>query len=233
MGHWAALAHIPAPVGGKPSVPPQLIEPSAQFFSRSALGICDARTNSLEAQLEQLLQSYAREEDRPALRNIIEARSLGFQASCTAGASALRIRESRDRLHRMQRSFANHDYAAVRALLDTVRQARRDLLPGEVSLDYTYQEAWLRAAMGDTAGAVSTLDLSLNALPSLGIAAIDEPAATAAIGRAFLLRAELAAKTKDRVAARRWASALAALWANADPDLQSEVTRMRALAGAN
>lgn len=232
MAHWAELAHIPSAVGAPMAIPPQLVGPSAEFFSRSALGICGAKTNAIEAQLEQLLQSYAREEDRLALRNMIEARALGFQTPCTGGASAARIGASRDRLHQMQQSFAKHDYASVRALLDTVRLVRKDMLPGEVSLDYTYQEAWLRAAIGDVSGAASTLDLSLNALPSLGIAAIDEPAALAAIGRAFILRTELAAKANDKPTARRWTAAVSVLWAHADPELQSEVRRVRDLAAA-
>jgi hypothetical protein len=139
---------------------------------------------------------------------------------------------SPDRLHRIQQYFAKHDYAAAKALLDTVRLVRADMLPGEVSLDYTYQESWLRAAMGDPRGAAAALDLALNALPSLSIPAMDEAAASAALGRALILRVELAAKMHDRATARRWATALAALWAHADSELLSEVRRVNALAAA-
>lgn len=232
MAHWAALAHIPSAAGSMPEVPPQLTEPSAQFFSRSALGICGAKTDSIGAQLDQLLQSYAREEDRTPLRKLLEARSLAFQAPCTGGGSALRAGESSDRLLRIQQYFAKHQYPEVRAILDTVQRVRKDMLPGEVSFDYTYQEAWLRNAMGDAAGAASALDLSLNALPSLSISAIDEAAASAALGRAFILRTDLAAKMNDQATKHRWAAALTALWAHADPELQSEVRRMRALAAS-
>jgi tRNA A-37 threonylcarbamoyl transferase component Bud32/tetratricopeptide (TPR) repeat protein len=232
MAHWAALAHIPSGAGSRLTIPPQLVEPGALFFARSALGICGAKTNAIETQLEQLLQSYTRTEDRAPVRSVIEGRSLGFQAPCTNGESALRTGESFDRLHRLQQYFAKHDYHAVKALLDTVRLVRKDMLPGEVSLDYTYQEAWLRAAMGDVNGAASALDLSLNALPSLSIPALDEAAATAALGRGFALRVELAVKMRDQETARRWAGALTALWSHADPELQTEVRRVGKLAGA-
>ena len=233
MGHWAALAHIPSGPNPKVVIAPQLVEPSAEFFSRSALGICGAKTNALEARIEQLLQSYTRPEDRAAVQNVIEARALGFQAPCTNGASAARAVGSPDRLHRMQQYFAEHDFAAARALLDTVRLARATMLPGEVSLDYTYQESWLRAAMGDVAGAAASLDLALNALPGLSIPASDEVAASAAFGRAMILRVELAAKMHDGTTARRWAGALAALWAHADPELLAEVRRVQTVAAAN
>ena len=100
---------------------------------------------------------------------------------------------------------------------------------GDISLDYIYQEAWLRAAIGDTAQAINALSLALNALPTLSASALKEPAASAAAGRAMMLAAELAAATGDKRSASKWASAVVELWKNADPALQSSVARMKTL----
>jgi hypothetical protein len=45
------------------------------------------------------------------------------------------------------------------------------------------------------------------------------------------LRADLAAAKNDLPTARRWARAVATLWAGADPPLQPVVLRMRRIAG--
>jgi hypothetical protein len=110
---------------------------------------------------------------------------------------------------------------------------RRASRPGDITLDYTYQEAWLKAAMGDTAGAIQQLDLALGALPTLSGIALREVGAAAAIGRAISLRAELANRQHDDRTARKWGAALVALWSGADEELQPTVSRMKELAGLN
>jgi eukaryotic-like serine/threonine-protein kinase len=232
MARWSDRAHVPNLVGFS-SVPPQLSQPAAEFFSRAALGLCGEATDKLESKIEQQLQSYVRENERPAMRFAIESRSLGMLGPCTNGKSALRVASSRDRLNRMQQEYAKGNYQRVRALLDSVRKSRSDRLPGDISFDYTYQESWLRAAIGDSSGAAAGLDLALNALPSLSIPAINDPAAAAAVGRALIFRADLAVKMNDFATARKSAAAVAALWAHTDAELQPEVRRMRALAGSH
>jgi hypothetical protein len=64
----------------------------------------------------------------------------------------------------------------------------------------------------------------------LSAAGLREPAAAAAVGRAMMLRAELAVHTGDTQTARKWARNLADLWEHADPLLQENVARMRTLA---
>lgn len=98
-------------------------------------------------------------------------------------------------------------------------------------MDYTYQEAWLRSAMGDSAGAIRQLDLALGALPTLSAVPLKEPGAAAAVGRAMILRTDLALAQRDTATARQWASAMVKLWGNADRELQPTVARMRGIAG--
>jgi hypothetical protein len=84
---------------------------------------------------------------------------------------------------------------------------------------------------GDTADAEHLLDLSLNALPTLGTGLLTEVPQAAAITRAMALRADLAARRGDRPTAKRWADGAAALWASAEPSLRPNLERMRRIAG--
>jgi hypothetical protein len=100
-----------------------------------------------------------------------------------------------------------------------------------VALDHTVQEAWLRAASGDTAVAERQLDLVLEALPTLSArTAVLEGAQSAAVGRAMVLRADLALARRDSATARRWARNVVELWSQADAALRPTVERMKAVA---
>ena len=67
------------------------------------------------------------------------------------------------------------------------------------------------------------------ALPTLSADALKDAGAAAAIGRSIALRAELAHAKRDDRTARQWASALSALWKNADPELQPTVAGLNML----
>lgn len=130
----------------------------------------------------------------------------------------------------MQEAFARGDRATFRAISDTIAIRVRMRRPGDLSPDFTFQHAWLRAAFGDTSAAIGQLDRSLRALPGLSPSALHEAGSAAAIVRAMILRADLAAKTGDLESARKWANSVALLWSNADTSLQPEVARMRVIA---
>jgi hypothetical protein len=135
-------------------------------------------------------------------------------------------------MSKLEQAFARKDYGELRQRLRAIAESRRAYRPGDIALDYTYQEAWLKAASGDTAGAISQLDLSLKAIPTMSASALREAGAAAAVGRAMGLRADLAAATGDWKKAKQWGSALAALWTDADPVLQPTVSRMKAVASS-
>ena len=211
------------------TIPAPLQETGANFFARAALGVCDDGLRDSRRQVEQSLNSYIAEQNRSDVRAALEWRPLSLSVPCSGGTSALAITAPADRLYRMQQSFARRDFTSVRDGFDQLARARRGMRAGDVSLDYIYQEAWLRAAIGDTAQAINTLSLALNALPTLSASALKEPAASAAAGRAMMLAADLAAAMHDNRSAKRWASAVVELWKDADPALQSSVTRMKSL----
>ena len=131
----------------------------------------------------------------------------------------------------MEWALAHGDTARVRAQFDALRQARRDIRPGDVAIDATYEEARLLLAIGDTAAAVRLLDLSLDALPGLGSGVLDRVPEAATLVRAMQLRATVADRLHDGDSRRRWARAVATLWQHADPVLQPAVDSMRTWAG--
>jgi tetratricopeptide (TPR) repeat protein len=133
-------------------------------------------------------------------------------------------------LPQMQAALARGDSAGARALVRTAVADDARGLPADLSLDMRYQQAWLAAAVGDSAGAAALLDHGLGAIPSYGQYVLDNVPNPAALVRMMILRADLASRARDARTARQWASAAAALWAGADPELQPEVSRMRALA---
>src|SRR5690606_36183322 len=112
-----------------------------------------------------------------------------------------------DRLAVMQREWAAGRTDAVRAHFDTLQRTRSMDRPGDVTLDHIYQEAWLLAAIGDSAAAARHLELPLTATTTLGTRILRDVPQAAALGRAMALRAELAAAAGDRATARRWAAA--------------------------
>lgn len=92
-------------------------------------------------------------------------------------------------------------------------------------MDAVYPEAALLAEMGDPAGAVAWLDPTLNVVAAILPQALDDPVTVGSLVRAMALRAELARDLSDRPTVERWGKAVAALWAEADPFLQTAAMR--------
>jgi tRNA A-37 threonylcarbamoyl transferase component Bud32 len=230
IGRTAELAGISgAFVTSDLATPAQTREVAAVFFAFAALGICSDTIIVLERQLDASIASSVAENQQAQLRQDLKSRPLGMLAPCTNARSVLRIEPRGDPLLEIQTAYAKRDSRKLNALFDKVSTDARSERPGDLSLDYSYQLAWLRAATGDTAGAESQLDRVLGALPSINRWSLREAGVAAAAGRAMVLRADLAQARGDRETAARWARAVSALWATADPPLQPVVSRMRAL----
>jgi len=204
---------------------------TAKFFARAALGVCGGDIAAARSELDDAIDRYVAPATARATSQAILARPLSMLAPCTGGRSVLEVRGPRDRITHMQEAYARGERATFRATSDTIALRVRMRRPGDLSPDFTFQLAWLRAAFGDTTAAIAQLDRSLGALPGLSPSALHEPGSAAAIVRAMILRADLAAKRGDLETARKWATSVAILWSSADGGLQPEVVRMRRLAG--
>jgi hypothetical protein len=170
-------------------------------------------------------------EQANGLRADLFRRPLSMTSPCTGGKSTLGIANPEDRLSQMQQAFGRGQVSVVRALLDTVAQIERVGRPGDMSLDYTFQKAWLRSAIGDAAGSAQILDNTLRALPALSADNLGDLAAAGAIGRAMALRVRLASASGDTKTARHWARALMTLWATADQSLKPILDDVSTVAG--
>ncbi|HET9425743.1 MAG TPA: serine/threonine-protein kinase [Gemmatimonadaceae bacterium] len=210
-------------------VAPPLTAASARFFARAALGVCDDSLASLRRDVERVLESYAPPTRRPSARQMILWQGAMASFPCLRDAAYADLTPTLP-LDRAQRAFVAGDPARARLILDSLTIRRAGYRPGDIALDHTVQEAWLRAALGDTAAAERQLDLVLEALPTLNPrTAVQEGAQSAAIGRAMALRAELAAARNDQPTARRWAKNVLELWTRADPGLRPTLDRMKAI----
>ena len=213
-------------------LPVQVMDAAAPFFAFAALGVCADTTFALERRLDDQLAHYVAEARLSGVIAAAKARPLSMLVPCTGGKSSLRIDAAGNWLLKLQQAFARGDTRNLGILLQGVASDAKTQRPGDVSLDVTYQLAWLRAAMGDTVAATRQLDRALGALPSLSASSLREAGSAAAAGRAMALRVDLASAQGNSQDQRKWARALADLWATADPPLQPVVAKMQALAGA-
>ena len=211
-------------------VQPALTESANRFFARAASGVCDDSVAVARTAFDRALDSYAAPNRRDQLRTIAIARAATLAFPCLR-AMALTGLTAASPLDRAQRARVAHDNRRVRMILDSLTSVRSVYRPGDIALDHTVQEAWLRATAGDTAGAERQLDLVLDALPTLSALAVREDAQSAALGRAMVLRADLASARRDSATARRWATAALDLWAGADASFKPTLDRMRTMAG--
>ena len=211
-------------------IAPPLAAAAARFNARAAPGICDDSLRALRRDFERVLDSYATPSRKDQLRTAAIWQGAALAFPCMRGDALLGVASSGP-LDRAQRTFAAGNSAKTRALLDSLVTVRAGYRPGDIALDHTVQEAWLRASVGDTTAAERQLDLVLEALPTLGVKSVLESTQAAAIGRAMVLRADLAAARHNAVMARRWAGAVLDLWAGSDPALQPTLDRMHGMAG--
>ena len=217
------------PDGRAVSLPAAVLRLLADAQSRAALGVCDDTLRAFSSRLEQMLTSYfADSSERATARFAASWRVLSTGVPCLGASAVVRL-DAPDVLVGLQRAFARSGAQGLRARYDSVRSARRGLRPGDVAVDYTFGEASLLLAAGDTAAAVAHLDQTLDALPTLSVYSLTFPAPAAALARAMVLRADLAARRGERATARRWASAVSTLWSHADPELAPVVQRMRSI----
>jgi tetratricopeptide (TPR) repeat protein len=212
-------------------VPPAVAKDASDFFVYAALGVCGAPLKNAIARFDSALRNYVDNDIRAAVSSDVSARASSLASPCTGGESSLRITAPTDWLQKAQQALARNDLVKTRALLNESPSAKGTRRPGDVSPDYTFQEAWLRLQIGDTAAAATQLDAELGALPAFSSAVFDDVVGAASFARAMALRSEIAVKRGETSVARQWALALDALWGSADPPLRALADRTKLGAG--
>jgi hypothetical protein len=211
-------------------IAPPVTVAAARLFARAAAGVCDDSLLVLRGEVDRLLDSYSQPIRRTQLRRDLIARSMSLAFPCL-GPRAFDGVPRLSPLDEAERAATRGDKRAVRAVLDSLDAFRRLAVPGELSLDFVVQLAQVRTITGDTAGAIRQLDLVLDALPTLSRFAVFESGQSAALGRAFALRATLAGAVGDSTQRQFWARQALIVWRHADPSLAPAVERLRSLAG--
>jgi tetratricopeptide (TPR) repeat protein len=212
------------------SPPTAVSQAAATLTVAAALGVCTPSLTSMVREVEEQIDRYASPESRTTLRRETLTRPLSLAVPCLGAGPLAGVSTGADPLGAMQLAYGSHDRTGVRARFDALMQLRRGYLPGDVALDYTFQEAWLLMAVGDSTRAERHLCVPLSALPSMGTGLVSDVPQAAAVGRSLAFCARAAARREDAAAARRWARGLAALWATADAPLQPVVSEMLPLA---
>jgi hypothetical protein len=213
-------------------LPTALGDPALALLAYASFGGPADSLVGLEQRVERLVPSYVEPRRRQATLEALldKPAQLAFPER---GLSPLHRRKAPGNyLLEMQWLLAKGDTAELRRELDELRLLRQQLhlRPGDVAFDGTYHEARLLLAMGDTTAASQLLDLSLDALPTLGTHLLDQLPQVVTLVRGMALKADLAAKVRDSAAARRWANNVVILWSGADRELQPLVGRMHEIA---
>ncbi len=184
---------------------------------------------ALRGRLAAAINSYVAPERREQVR-IATLDEPAVEAFHELGVTERhRVGAGLDYLLRMQLAFARGERAAARAGLDSIWVAQRDWRTASLTVDGTYLEAALFAALGDTVTAVEVLDAALTAPLNLDTYTLAWIPLSGNLVRAMVLRARLAAAAEDRAVAARWATAVLTLWSRPDPEFQPVIDSMRAL----
>jgi tRNA A-37 threonylcarbamoyl transferase component Bud32/tetratricopeptide (TPR) repeat protein len=224
----SARADPQAAFGSRYPAPAALIGVAGTFLATAAAGACTDSLGAYVGEIDRMITQYAPGDQRAELRRALLSRPVSLAVPCL-GARATLAYPGDNSLLRMQQQFAAGDTRGLRSTFALRRAARAGLRPGDVTFDFTFQEATLLLMLGDTAAASQYLDLPLTALPTLNTHLLDNVPGAFALGRAMALRAELAAAAGDSTTARRYARNLMALWRGASASLQPVLRRMAAL----
>jgi hypothetical protein len=208
------------------TVPLQLTDAALGLFAYSAFGTPLDSLAALEQRVERLIPSYVEAGKRLRARQAMLDLPAVFAFPERGVRPMHRPKAGGNYRLTMQWALARGDTAAVRAQFRNLREVQRDIRPGDVAFDGTFHQAWLLLAIGDTAEATRLLDLTLEALPTIGTDLIDQLPEVATFVRGMALRAELAARAGDSAASRRWAENVVHLWSSADAELQPTVKVM-------
>jgi tetratricopeptide (TPR) repeat protein/tRNA A-37 threonylcarbamoyl transferase component Bud32 len=227
----AAADGVPftTPEGEQVPLPEAVAAPARALVAYAAAGAPAESVSAFERRVTVLVGTWVAPAHQPA------GRRAALHVSAALAFPQMGIRDAHrgpaggNYLLSLQSAMARGDVAAVRSGIAAVDRARGGVPAGDVTIQHVYHEAWLLAAVGDTAGAIFRLDRSLGALASLGSALVDEVPQAAGLVRAMALRADLAAAMGDQRVAARWARGVLALWRDADPDVGAVVSRMEAL----
>lgn len=192
----------------------------------AALGAPRDSVSSTFARVDRLLARSVAAPARGAMRRRVFATAAvlapgDLDAANLAGSDAL------DPLLAMRGAIARGNIDAARAAGARFETTNQGYAPGTIGIDRSTAYAAMLLSLGDTAAAIHQLDGALDALPRARSILLEATPQAASLGRAFLLRSQLALRAGDGATARRNVSVLAALWRRADPAVRAPLDSLQ------
>ena len=134
-----------------------------------------------------------------------------------------------DALLAMRASLARGDQPGARAAGARFEAVNASYSPGSIGIDRSTAYATMLLQLGDTTAATHQLDAALDALPRTRSILLEATPQAACVGRALLLRAQLALRAGDIAAARSHVGKLAVLWRKADANVRAPLDSLQRL----
>jgi|GEM_PF-1744776 len=210
-------------------VPDALRNGAAELLVLSAIGGPADSLRALERRVADMIHRGISPDDRIGRRLEFLARAASMAFPMYRSEMLTQLAKDGDALVAIQVRLIAGDTAGVRRGLATFATVRRAMLPEHVALDALAPEAAVLWSLGDAGAVAEWLSPTLMVLPQAQPGVLSSPERSGSLPHALLLRARAAAKLGDRAGARRWATAVAILWSNADPFLQPLVKEARQL----
>ena len=217
----ATLASL-AVLSGHPAAAAAMMQRSAEpvslvGVSAEVKGIGDAYLafasfggprDSLARHEELVLSSIANDviqERQASARDMLVSRAAGLTYPSYRSPS-LALLDTTDYLIATELAHSRGDYGTARRLLVGIEKTRVGMRAADITLDALYPEAWLLAAIGDTAAALRRIGPTLKAIGAVSTQSLSEVPNAGALLRGVALYAELLRATRDP-SAHRWRTA--------------------------
>ena len=211
--------------GSLRTLPPEVGADALKIGTYSAFGAPRDSITAIVARINTKVEALFPASEVANVRTSILRRPLSLAAPSVGPRPAADLGESRDLFGQAMSALARNDRQSARRLSESIDALYSDNAPSEITMDVILQDAWLKSAVGNTDKAIVTLDRALGGLskaPSTLVGNSGLPAELpAALVRAMLLRASLAAERGDRATSTRWSEAARFLWGGGDPEVRA------------
>ncbi len=207
-------------------LPGELMPNILALRAYAALGEPRDSVRTVYHRVDRLLTRVIPPPRRLAMRNKVLS-TPALMSDDDLGSVELASVPNSDALLEMRAALLRQDAAAARAAGDRFAARVEALSPGTMGIDRLTAYATMLLALGDTADAIQRLDDALDAVPRSRSILLEATPQAAAVGRARLVRAQLAIRAGDRATAQRRLAELNELWSGADPELKAAMEALR------
>jgi hypothetical protein len=212
--------------GRRLSLPSELM---ANILALRAYASLDAPRDSVRAtyqRVERMVERAVPAAMRSAMRQKVLT-TPAILASDDLGARDLVVGAVPHPLLAMRAAVLRRDVSAARAAGARFMAQAEGYLPGTIGIDQSTALATMLLAIGDTSAATHQLDVALDVLPRARIILLEATPQAAGVGRALLLRTQLAVRARDTSTARRRYRQIETLWSGADPEIKGGLEALR------